>query len=103
MRYTRGRAELECRATYNTEKSLPMNDAVRQMKAKATNKNWPYAAGRAIRVQALRPYDAPHSRSEEHTSELQSLMRLSSAVFCLTQKEISKYEPAMTVSSTKTS
>src|SRR3546814_4811955 len=25
-------------------------------------------------------------RSEEHTSELQSLMRLSSAVFCLTKK-----------------
>src|SRR3546814_5007350 len=28
----------------------------------------------------------PHSRSEEHTSELQSLMRISYAVFCLTQK-----------------
>src|SRR3546814_5924657 len=26
------------------------------------------------------------SRSEEHTSELQSLMRISSAVFCLTNK-----------------
>src|SRR3546814_8195200 len=25
----------------------------------------------------------PHSRSEEHTSELQSLMRISYAVFCL--------------------
>src|SRR3546814_6086243 len=32
----------------------------------------------------------PHRRSEEHTSELQSLMRISYAVFCLkkkTQKE----------------
>src|SRR3546814_4089526 len=28
----------------------------------------------------------PPERSEEHTSELQSLMRLSYAVFCLTQK-----------------
>src|SRR3546814_10610729 len=28
-----------------------------------------------------------HSRSEEHTSELQSLMRISYAVFCLTQKK----------------
>src|SRR3546814_6265927 len=28
----------------------------------------------------------PDSRSEEHTSELQSLMRTSYAVFCLTQK-----------------
>src|SRR3546814_1453501 len=28
------------------------------------------------------------ARSEEHTSELQSLMRISSAVFCLTKKKI---------------
>src|SRR3546814_957388 len=28
----------------------------------------------------------PHDRSEEHTSELQSLMRISSAVFCLKKK-----------------
>src|SRR3546814_7059860 len=34
----------------------------------------------------------PHSysRSEEHTSELQSLMRISYAVFCLKQKTISQ-------------
>src|SRR3546814_20714608 len=30
------------------------------------------------------------SRSEEHTSELQSLMRISYAVFCLKKKNISK-------------
>src|SRR3546814_4163850 len=29
----------------------------------------------------------PFRRSEEHTSELQSLMRISSAVFCLTKKK----------------
>src|SRR3546814_3857482 len=29
---------------------------------------------------------APHMRSEEHTSELQSLMRISYAVFCLKKK-----------------
>src|SRR3546814_7443354 len=29
-------------------------------------------------------------RSEEHTSELQSLMRISYAVFCLTKKNITK-------------
>src|SRR3546814_5359864 len=28
----------------------------------------------------------PHRRSEEHTSELQSLMRITHAVFCLQQK-----------------
>src|SRR3546814_8305685 len=31
------------------------------------------------------------SRSEEHTSELQSLMRISYAVFCLRKKTISKH------------
>src|SRR3546814_7654321 len=30
-------------------------------------------------------------RSEEHTSELQSLMRISYAVFCLKKKKIHKY------------
>src|SRR3546814_8152720 len=31
-----------------------------------------------------------HGRSEEHTSELQSLMRISYAVFCLKKKTIKK-------------
>src|SRR3546814_2674220 len=31
-------------------------------------------------------------RSEEHTSELQSLMRISYAVFCLKKKKIKKHE-----------
>src|SRR3546814_1312380 len=31
-----------------------------------------------------------HARSEEHTSELQSLMRISYAVFCLKKKNIRK-------------
>src|SRR3546814_2881281 len=30
-----------------------------------------------------------HARSEEHTSELQSLMRISYAVFCLKKKKLS--------------
>src|SRR3546814_4501957 len=33
----------------------------------------------------------PHRRSEEHTSELQSLMRISYAVFCLKNKKHSQY------------
>src|SRR3546814_6873290 len=32
------------------------------------------------------PRQAIHGRSEEHTSELQSLMRISYAVFCLKKK-----------------
>src|SRR3546814_6106416 len=34
--------------------------------------------------------DRPFARSEEHTSELQSLMRISYAVFCLKKKKIKK-------------
>src|SRR3546814_3195610 len=33
-----------------------------------------------------------HERSEEHTSELQSLMRISYAVFCLKKKKITQSE-----------
>src|SRR3546814_3025858 len=32
-------------------------------------------------------YNRPYGRSEEHTSELQSLMRISYAVFCLKKKK----------------
>src|SRR3546814_8039498 len=35
-------------------------------------------------------------RSEEHTSELQSLMRISYAVFCLTKKKINPYNTSRT-------
>src|SRR3546814_3450128 len=36
---------------------------------------------------AAGPGDSPYRRSEEHTSELQSLMRISYAVFCLKKKK----------------
>src|SRR3546814_6000902 len=36
--------------------------------------------------------DVPAMRSEEHTSELQSLMRISYAVFCLKKKKKSKQQ-----------
>src|SRR3546814_2908375 len=36
-------------------------------------------------------------RSEEHTSELQSLMRISSAVFCLKKKNKLKVDSASTI------
>src|SRR3546814_677300 len=46
------------------------------------------AAGGGVRVPDLRRHhDLAHAtRSEEHTSELQSLMRISYAVFCLKKK-----------------
>src|SRR3546814_1979835 len=51
-----------------------------------------HGAGRAPRARGLRgvavmtPLDVATIRSEEHTSELQSLMRISYAVFCLKKK-----------------
>src|SRR3546814_18510202 len=39
---------------------------------------------------------AKATRSEEHTSELQSLMRISYAVFCLTKKISTKYNNTKT-------
>src|SRR3546814_9127320 len=41
-------------------------------------------------VQNRRQQGKHQQRSEEHTSELQSLMRLSYAVFCLKKKKTSK-------------
>src|SRR3546814_3159896 len=49
-----------------------------------------------LRVRDIRPFSAgvekrrrdARARSEEHTSELQSLMRISYAVFCLKKKTI---------------
>src|SRR3546814_4364189 len=41
-------------------------------------------------VQAQPHQGVPHARSEEHTSELQSLMRISYAVYCLKKKKYNK-------------
>src|SRR3546814_1030405 len=41
-----------------------------------------------LRARAVVKTDISHARSEEHTSELQSLMRISYAVFCLKKQTI---------------
>src|SRR3546814_1335357 len=46
---------------------------------------------RKFNVAANRKATGHHSRSEEHTSELQSLMRISYAVFCLKKKNNKKH------------
>src|SRR3546814_1610115 len=47
-------------------------------------------SSRAISTSVIRRSSTPTSgRSEEHTSELQSLMRISYAVFCLKKKKLS--------------
>src|SRR3546814_7130757 len=47
--------------------------------------------GRECSLSGTQPPRAPRSRSEEHTSELQSLMRISYAVFCLKKKKQQQY------------
>src|SRR3546814_8376418 len=60
-----------------------------QLEAKLNDKNIPRnMIGREKRVVALEQYlSQVRIRSEEHTSELQSLMRISYAVFCLQKKK----------------
>src|SRR3546814_7790389 len=67
-------------------------DADRPTASSELRKDGMVSAGAPIRVQitVIGKYDenssksnAPFGRSEEHTSELQSLMRISYAVFCL--------------------
>src|SRR3546814_5504072 len=43
--------------------------------------------GRSSRLRQIIEAVPVHRRSEEHTSELQSLMRISYAVFCLNKKK----------------
>src|SRR3546814_1728749 len=61
--------------------------------AKANNikpLDFPYDQARRIYEEAVKGSEYPAElpmRSEEHTSELQSLMRISYAVFCFTKKQ----------------
>src|SRR3546814_6534092 len=56
--------------------------------------NWSALPGWATISHApwVRPKPAAAHRSEEHTSELQSLMRISYAVFCLKKKKTKRHE-----------
>src|SRR3546814_3162106 len=51
------------------------------------DRNSGIAISRPNRVVRMSTLSTPASRSEEHTSELQSLMRISYAVFCLKKKK----------------
>src|SRR3546814_8962908 len=50
-------------------------------------RTWPCAPSSTLFYLAPAGLDGPRIRSEEHTSELQSLMRISYAVFCLKKKQ----------------
>src|SRR3546814_7171481 len=51
-------------------------------------------AARAIGLDVGPMSGFDNARSEEHTSELQSLMRISYAVFCLNKKKLTTYTNA---------
>src|SRR3546814_4126558 len=53
-------------------------------------RSWVKAAREALESRNGELVALPDNRSEEHTSELQSLMRISYAVFCLTKKNHTK-------------
>src|SRR3546814_6024197 len=58
--------------------------------AASTPRAFPAACGIARAFDQRPALRLPARRSEEHTSELQSLMRISYAVFCLKQKKKNK-------------
>src|SRR3546814_3107429 len=61
----------------------------------------PHGIGERVARVGIGPQPAPPgARSEEHTSELQSLMRISYAVFCLKQK--TKQAPPVSLKKPKT-
>src|SRR3546814_8198597 len=68
-------------------------DALARMPARLNARRGRRHAADKLRVQSFDPVRVHHrlSRSEEHTSELQSLMRISSAVFCLKTKNTTKH------------
>src|SRR3546814_4153801 len=65
---------------------LPENDPATNTANLQKAIDWASRSGAALFVE---PSETPYPmRSEEHTSELQSLMRNSYAVFCLTKKNV---------------
>src|SRR3546814_9010103 len=82
---TRAAVELPVRALKITFSKSAREEFVAQIKK--------FADDHAFDIRVSQSTPAPedtlvHMRSEEHTSELQSLMRISYAVFCLKKKKI---------------
>src|SRR3546814_2843587 len=55
----------------------------------------PWRGDRQQYVESAAQRSRRHVRSEEHTSELQSLMRISYAVFCLKKKKNNTHRPSI--------
>src|SRR3546814_5873084 len=72
-------------ACYNVLREHPQTVTVKVMGMAASAASIIAMAGDQIEIGAA-SFLMIHNRSEEHTSELQSLMRISYAVFCLKKK-----------------
>src|SRR3546814_9679973 len=82
-------SEYRCPTKVGARALLKLFEAPGRFAGKSLN----YVRVRAVLITGLWPNDCPKDdfdapgRSEEHTSELQSLMRISYAVFCLKKKK----------------
>src|SRR3546814_7496386 len=63
--------------------AAPMRQTLTYDRGKEMSRHADLSAQTGVRVTSATRPALCHARSEEHTSELQSLMRISSAVFCL--------------------
>src|SRR3546814_9523148 len=81
---------------YSWWKSVTLNRRRRGRRRYSAHREWRAIAGKpaSLPVHAVPPpvvATAAGFRSEEHTSELQSLMRISYAVFCLKKNKKKEY------------
>src|SRR3546814_9289534 len=70
--------------TFRMARSSPGRYAIHEFAKNVYSVSAVDGAGKTVPITRRDPY----SRSEEHTSELQSLMRISYAVFCLKKKKL---------------
>src|SRR3546814_5973864 len=71
---------------------LPFGPPYHTLRTRAGSRGWACRPLSPAPLLRLHPRtDRPVRRSEEHTSELQSLMRISYAVFCLKKKKTITY------------
>src|SRR3546814_7330821 len=70
-----------------TDTLFPYTTLFRSRDVVSPAPSWQKSVRHSAKNPADRPWPDRHRRSEEHTSELQSLMRISYAVFCLKKKK----------------
>src|SRR3546814_9921658 len=79
--------------------SVPRAGSVRRV---TPSLSWKLSPRHQISRGPSRSVNAAMARSEEHTSELQSLMRISYAVFCLKKKKIKNINTPIHTTQTQT-